>query len=215
MQTYEIYRARLSTASDVRAVRTRAALRQALLKLLESRPIDQITVRDIADSAGIAYTTFFRHHPTKEALLDDLAAEELRRMVDLCVPVMDAKSARAASVALFAYVSEHRALWSTFLTGGAAAAMREGLLQIALGIAVERSQPENWPVTELATRLIVGGTVEMLAWWMRQGATPPVEEIAEVHLQTVVLPAVHSQERMGQVSKPAGTAPKRRPRQAV
>src|SRR3546814_12504157 len=76
----------LSTAQDARAVRTRAALREALLTLLENLSIDQIKIRDIAATAGIGSTTFLRHHPTKEALLDDLAARsEDRRVGEECV----------------------------------------------------------------------------------------------------------------------------------
>ena len=50
------YREHLPTASDVRAVRTRASLRRALLELLETRPIDQIAIRDIAEAAKIMHT---------------------------------------------------------------------------------------------------------------------------------------------------------------
>src|SRR3546814_18012954 len=97
----KIYAPHLSTAQDARAVRTRAALREALLTLLENLSIDQITIRDIAATAGIGYTTFFRHHPTKEALLDDLAAEEIRELGELALSVLDAAGASAASAGLF------------------------------------------------------------------------------------------------------------------
>src|SRR3546814_19293659 len=84
----KIYAPHLSTAQDARAVRTRAALREALLTLLENLSIDQITIRHIAATAGIGYTTFFRHPPTKEALLDALAAEEIRDLGELALTVM-------------------------------------------------------------------------------------------------------------------------------
>src|SRR3546814_6486390 len=128
----KIYAPHLSTAQDARAVRTRAALREALLTLLENLSIDQITIRDIAATAGIGYTTFFRHHPTKEALLDDLAAEEIRELGELALSVMDADGARAASEGLFKLVWSRRPLWTVLLTGGAAAKLREELLRICL-----------------------------------------------------------------------------------
>ena len=58
-------------------VRTRAALCDALLGLIEERPFDQVTVREITRTADVGYATFFRHYPDKEALLNDLAAGEL------------------------------------------------------------------------------------------------------------------------------------------
>ena len=186
----KIYRPHLSTASDARAVRTREALRAALLGLLESKPLDQITIRDIAAAAGIGYTTFFRHHPTKESLLDDLAAEEIRRLIELVMPVMDARSAREGSGALFTYVDERRALWATLLTGGAAGALRAELLRISMEIAAERSPPSNWPPFEVVTLLVVSGTLELLSWWLRQVSPLPIHEIAEIHHRKVVEPAM-------------------------
>jgi AcrR family transcriptional regulator len=185
------YRVHLSTATDARAVRTRETLRQSLLTLIESKPIDQITIREIAATAGIGYTTFFRHYPTKEELLSDLAAEEIRSLISLTVPVMDADRARAASEALFAYVSERRRIWSAFLTGGAAGMLREELLRVALKLAAERTQPAAWPLTELATRLIVLGTMEMLGWWLRQPNPMPIPQAGDLHLRTVVLPPIN------------------------
>ncbi|MGH8629312.1 MAG: TetR/AcrR family transcriptional regulator, partial [Burkholderiales bacterium] len=119
-KTGKLYQPHLSTLQDRRAVRTREALRAALLELLETTPLEQITIRDIAARAGIGYATFFRHHPTKESLLDDVAAEQIGRLVELSVPLLDFRDTRAASRALCSYVDEHRALWSRLLTGGAA-----------------------------------------------------------------------------------------------
>ncbi|HKY91156.1 MAG TPA: TetR/AcrR family transcriptional regulator [Nevskiaceae bacterium] len=186
------YREHLPTASDARAVRTRSALRRALLELLEKRPLDQIAIRDIAEAANIGYATFYRHHPTKESLLDDLAAQEIRRLVDLTLPVMDDKSAKAASDALCDYIEAHWSLWSTFLTGGAAGALRAEFLRIALGIAASRSRPAAWSPAELGTRLIVGGTIEILTWWLSQSRPMPKGDVAELHLKTVVQPVMQT-----------------------
>jgi AcrR family transcriptional regulator len=188
--TNKIYRPHLSTASDARAVRTREALRAALLDLLETKPLEQITIRDIAAGAGIGYTTFFRHHPTKESLLDDLAAAQIRSLIELVMPVMDARSAHAGSEALFTYVERHRALWTTLLTGGAAGALRAELLRVSMEIAAERSPPRTWPPFEVVTLLVVSGTLELLSWWLRQPRPLPIREIAEIHHRNVVQPAM-------------------------
>src|SRR5215475_9967656 len=105
------YRPHLKTAKDARAVRTREALRNALLDLLGRKPLDKITILDICETAGIGYTTFFRHHPTKESLLDEIAAEEIAHLIGLTVPIAESEDIHAAGVALFNYVSEHRKLW--------------------------------------------------------------------------------------------------------
>lgn len=112
-------------AHDPRLARTREALRDALLGLLEQKPFEQITIRELAANANVSYVTFFRHHPTKESLLHDIASEQVRCLSDLMLPAIDARDTRAASIALCVYVNERRKLWSTLLTGGAAAVLRE------------------------------------------------------------------------------------------
>jgi len=200
----KIFRPHLSTAHDARAVRTREALRRALLELLEDKPLEQVTIRDIAATAGIGYTTFFRHHLTRAALLEDLAAEQIRRLIEFVLPVMDTKNARAASRALFTYVDEQRALWTTLLTGGAAGALRNEFLRISLEVAASRARPRHWPSAEVSTLLVVSGTVELLAWWLRQGDPMPIKEVAEIHSRIVIMPALSG------AKKPAPRAAARR-----
>ncbi len=127
------YRPHLKTAKDARAVRTREALRNAMLLLLTRQSLEKITILDICQTAEIGYTTFFRHHPSKESLLDDVAAGEIAHLIGLTVPIAVAQDVRAAGVALFNYVSEHRKLWSALLTGGAQVAMRNEFLQTVPG----------------------------------------------------------------------------------
>src|SRR5262245_59203881 len=94
----------VSDATDARVIRSREALRSALLELLKAKPFEDITIRDIVAEAGIAYTTFFRHHPTKEALLNGVAAQEISRLVAISFPVLESVNSKASCEALCAYV---------------------------------------------------------------------------------------------------------------
>jgi AcrR family transcriptional regulator len=189
---HKTHQPHLSIAADARAIRTREALRRALLKLLEDLPLDQITIRDIAATAGVGYTTFFRHHATKEACLDDVAAEQIQRLIGLVLPVLDAGGSRDASIALCSYVHRHRALWTTLLTGGAAGTMREEFLRLSRLVAAERGQPDNPLPTEVAVIIISSATIELLSWWLRQKDPLPIERIAEIHERYVILPTIRS-----------------------
>lgn len=200
----KIFLPHLSTASDARAVRTREALRLALLELLEVKSLEQITIRDIAARAGIGYTTFFRHHPTKESLLDDLAAAQLRRLITLVMPMLNSQDAKAASQSLFRYVDEERALWSTLLTGGAAGALRLEFLRICQEIGESWPNPNTWPPADVTTQLVASSTVELLAWWLRQSKPISVEELSEIYDHLVVMPA------QGRAAPSAAAKPRRK-----
>jgi AcrR family transcriptional regulator len=190
----KILRPHLKTARDARAVRTREALRRALLGLLDLKPLEQITIRDICDVADVGYTTFFRHHSTKESLLNDIAAEQIGQLVGLALPVADRSDARAASVALCSYVDNHRKLWSTLLTGGAAGAMRDEFIRLSRLIAATRARPGTWPPPEIAAILVVSSTIELLSWWLRESKPMTVEQVAEIHERVVLTPAVNAGE---------------------
>ncbi len=187
---HKTHRPHLSAAQDARAVRTREALRRALLDLLEEKALEDISIRDIAAQAGVSYTTFFRHHTTKESLLDEIAADQMRRFVELGWPNIEASDTRAASIALFTYVDEHRQLWSTLLTGGAASALREELLSSARGLAAQQGAPGSWLPADLAVVFAVSSTIELLAWWLRQERPLPIEQVAEIHDRLIVTPSM-------------------------
>jgi AcrR family transcriptional regulator len=170
-------------------MRTRDALQRALLRLLEVKPLDQITIRDICAVSKVGYTTFFRHHPTKGALLNDVAADQIRQLIGLTMPAADAADSRAGSLALFTYVAAHRALWFTLLTGGAAGSMREEFLRLSREIAATRDRPGRWPPAEVVVILVGASTIELLSWWLKQRIPLSVDQMAEIHDELIVKPA--------------------------
>jgi AcrR family transcriptional regulator len=173
-------------ATDVRVLRSRAGLRQALLELLETTPFEQITIRDLAGAAGVGYTTYFRHYPSKEALLADLAAEEVGRLSDFTTPVYDAQASHAACLALCNYVDQHRALWSALLTG-AFGFVREEMMRRGREAAATR--PHGWLPRDLGVVLGVTVIVELLAWWLRQDEPLPAAFVADILDRTAIAPA--------------------------
>lgn len=158
---------RPSSVKDARAIRSGTALAEALLTLLERKPFDQITIREICATAGLHYATFFRHHPSKESLLDAVAADQIDTIVELAL---------AGGVGpqgwrvLCLYVEEHRALWAALLNGGAAAAMREEWLRNAQEVASQQEPVGTWLPKELGVVCSVSLIADTLSWWLAQPA---------------------------------------------
>ena len=161
-------------------MRSGAALREALLKLLGERPFDAITARDICAAASVHYATFFRHYTGKDALLDDIAAEQIDILVDLTLPIQQVSGHEAAVARLFAYIAEHRALWSALLNGGASAAMRDEWLARAKDVAASHRGVHGWLPQELGISASIAVIFETVTWWLRQpeGACSAAEAAA-------------------------------------
>ena len=194
MKHGKIYRADYSTATDARVHQTRAAIRKAFLHLLDQKPLDQITIREIAAAASIGYTTFFRHHPSKEDLLNEIAAAEIKHLIELAMPVLGPIDSREATLAMCRYVAEHRALWSTLLTGGAANVLREEFIRLSLQVAASWESTNEWLPAEVGVILVTSGTIELLAWWLKQKDPIPAEKLAIIFDRTVISPVINQQE---------------------
>lgn len=176
--------------TDARQVRTRRNLLDALLRLLETRPFEQVTIREIAIEAKIGYATYFRHYSSKDALLHDLAAGQIAALLDRALPVLFAADSRQSCVTLFDYVDEHRVLWSALLTGGAANMLKQEFTAQARRIAEEKGGANGWLPDELRVIFAVSATVEIMTWWLQQAANFPLERIAAILDRLVVIPAM-------------------------
>lgn len=60
---------------------TKNALMEAFIRLLGERPLDQITVRDIAGECGVSRNTFYYHFGDVYALLEALLRREMDRLM--------------------------------------------------------------------------------------------------------------------------------------
>jgi AcrR family transcriptional regulator len=66
---------------DPRIRKTRQLLHDALLQLLGSKPFDDISVQDIADTATLNRATFYDHYTDKSALLEAMIAGGFHKML--------------------------------------------------------------------------------------------------------------------------------------
>lgn len=76
---------------DIRVKKTKRAIQKAFIALLREKPIEKITVKEIAERAEINKTTFYSHYET----LDALTAEIERQTVQLVCDNMGGRTAAA------------------------------------------------------------------------------------------------------------------------
>jgi len=189
-------RQRMSRPDDARALRSREALQGALLTLLEERQFHEITIRDITNRAEVSYPTFFRRYGTKEELLEDIAAGEIRRLLTTTYANLELNSPEKSLRQLCQYVQDHRKLWKSLLTTQAEVAMRIEFARISAGIGNDQQaiRMNPWLPVSLASRFVATGVLEILGWWLSQDEDYPVRNIVAFLMQLIVEPTLVSHE---------------------
>ena len=64
---------------------TQKAIHNSFIKLLDSKPIDRITIKDITDDCGISRNTFYYHYADLPALVEEMlmdSAEERELLIE-------------------------------------------------------------------------------------------------------------------------------------
>lgn len=181
----------VSMPFDSRMLRSRAALRSALLRLLGRELFEVISIRDIAREAGVGSATFYRHYQTKTDLLDDTAAEEMKALIDAAIPVLRTTGTHDAAVALCRYVESHKKLWTALFSGGAAGAMRSAFKEHLRQVPPLPGMRKIKSPADLRLSVDASGLIEVLSWWLSDGKEFGAEQIAEFLYELVL---VHAQE---------------------
>ena len=174
--------------TDARQVRSRRALTGALLALLGEMPFDQVTIREITARAGTGYATFFRHYPDKEALLGDVASQEIASLLAMVMPLLGSGGSVKTTSALCRHVAEHRKLWCALLTGGAAGILRAEFIRQARDLVRGMDQPEGWLPSDLAVVYGTGSTIDLLAWWLAHDDAYSADQIAAILDRLIIAP---------------------------
>ena len=155
---------------DLRQRRTRKLLADALLSLLEERPLSEISVVDICQRAMVHRTTFYAHFDDKLALLR-YAVDELQKYFEPVDPSLDPRTGpREYFMVLFhnalSFLKSHRGM---FLTVQGATEFY--VLDEIITDALKRKLSESAPTA----RFYAGGLLALIRWWLSSGADVPDE----------------------------------------
>jgi AcrR family transcriptional regulator len=181
----------MSMTADARVVRTREALRQAMVDLAAERPLEAITVRAIAARAGVGYATFFRHYPDKDALLADVADRLIREFLQRVAPLLTEHDRAAAARTMCDFVMEHLAIYQALLAGGSGETVRAEMLRQTLKtMAATRKRRPDGPFDDLMLFHLVSAILNLLTWWLRHLDEIDAETMAEIIERTVLTPVV-------------------------
>ena len=61
---------------------TKRAIKEAFVALLDERPLNKITVKDVVEACGINRNSFYYHFQDLPALLEEIIAQRVQELID-------------------------------------------------------------------------------------------------------------------------------------
>lgn len=173
----------LAPQIDRRVRRTRDALGDALLALIQEKPFDDITVQEVLDRADIGRSTFYAHYRDK----DDLFLSDLEDFFEPMSTVLlrhpDGSNRVAPVRELFAHVAEMRHLHAAIVASGKMRDFQEmgqeyfvRAIEQRLGELPSTRTKSSEERTAMA-HAFAGAMLSLLSWWLHHGANPSPEEM--------------------------------------
>ena len=173
---------------DRRAQRTKKLMADALIQLSAQKPYTEITIRDIADTADIAYSTFFQHYKDKDALLRDMAADAIRSFSEVARKLA-VKTPVEVGKSIFNHVLEYEPLYCIFLSGqGVNSILKEKQDELydMMFFSLRKTYKNTNIPPEVVVNHILSSIFELIKWWLDHGKPYSVEQMASIYDMLIV-----------------------------
>ena len=172
--------------TDARVRRTRDALGDALIALMQEKPFDTITVQDVLDLAHVSRSTFYTHYSDKDDLLMS-DAEEFFEALSMALSQHGDKSERVFPVReFFAHLSDVQPFFKALVKSGKYHENME-LARGHFARGIERRlaalpRGKNIPANQLPAIAFAhaGALLSLLSWWLDRGMRESPAEMDEL-----------------------------------
>src|SRR5262245_45654368 len=177
---------------DLRVIRTRRMLRDAMMALVIQKGFDSVTVNDIVKLAMVNRATFYRHYQDKydlvESYLDELYTELNGAPLAAAAPELP----NPRLVKLFEHIRDNAPFYRAMLGPHGYSGFGEHIRRLTE--ATMRARWQASPLAEVQTRLPMPMLLSYLShashgaliWWLEGGLNPSPEQMARwLHQLTV------------------------------
>ena len=172
--------------TDARVRRTRDALGDALITLMQEKPFDTITIQDVLDRAHVSRSTFYSHYSDKDDLLMS-DAEEFFEALSMALSAHGDKSDRVFPVKeFFTHLADVQPFFKALVKSGRfqenmelarghfARGIERRLSELPRGKSISANERSAIAFTH------AGALLSLLAWWLDRGMRETPEQMDEL-----------------------------------
>lgn len=162
-------------APDLRIRRTRSRLGNALVALIQEKPVDKVTVREVLNRASVGRSTFYLHYRD----MDDLFLSVLEDGLEMWTTALSKQQENSRRLApvmeFFAHVASARKLYRALVDSGRIHAffdLAQGYFARGIARRLKEMSLANLVQRDLDARshALAGNLLSLLKWWLDRGA---------------------------------------------
>ena len=177
-------------AADLRVRRTRKALREALVSVVEEEGYRAAKVKEITERAMVNKATFYLHYEDKYDLLLDVIGERFGALSARNSPPPDPPASLSlqeppeALVGLLEHVATHAGFYSGVLGEGGSEEIRSDVRTYAEGLVSQRIRAAVGDVkgavvpAEFVAGYTAAAALGTISWWLEKGTPYEPRQVA-------------------------------------
>lgn len=168
---------------------TRSAMQDALICLMDDRPLSAITVKALCERADVNRSTFYAHYKSIEELLADIEDETIvwvTAALDQLLADPDRANVERIIERICAYIASNRNHLRVLMSPKADADFQQRLLSLIYSRreVAERMQPVSGSAEEARMRMhfAVSGSIGLIQHWLATGSKATPDMVAHIIL---------------------------------
>lgn len=186
----------MNLTEDRRIIRTKEAIRQAMISLIEEKGFDALTVKDITTRANINRGTFYLHYKDKFDLLDQTLKEITQDLKNLSLEITAPSSDElvnttmisAMILKLFKYFNANAPLMKALFSikGKGINSLQNAIKQMIWQNIFEKDNPLHLKQKDLLVpkeyfiSYIISAHIGVIQEWLEKEVRETPEEMAEI-----------------------------------
>ena len=176
----------VKSVNDRRVVRSKQALKEALLQLMGDKSFSSISITEIVEVANYNRGTFYTHYENKEALLDEVLAELIEELIKAFrapydqVELLRIDELSANSIKIFEHLYVRRDVYSVLFHSDVLPMVKEKMFTAVKRISNEDLVHEHGRINpELMQAYTMHALMGLIFYWIESGFPYPPDYMQE------------------------------------
>lgn len=174
--------------TDRRVRYTKMVIRDALVELMETQHISQISIKSLCELADVNRSTFYAHYTDQYDLLRQVeqeVLENLKHYLEKWSPQGPYFVSEAVLTSILDYVRENAALFKALLSDNCDAAIQKDVVVLTQVVPTEYNATVDERTKEYLYAFGIDGCISLLHKWLKDGMIESTQQMSALLLRAL------------------------------